>query len=138
MAVSKVVYNGETLIDLTSDTVIAEALAQGYTAHDAAGNLVIGNLIGSAKCKQVTIPANGWTKGDSWYTVTVTDEDVAAGDMIIALAADDASKMECDNILADIDTGSEEFTLYSNVQHDSAINLLYVVYKTPIVEEVLV
>lgn len=42
MAVSKVVYNGNTLIDLTGDTVAPETLAEGATAHDMAGNLITG------------------------------------------------------------------------------------------------
>ena len=42
MAISKVVYAGETLVDLTSDTVTAEVLKEGYTAHDKAGNPVTG------------------------------------------------------------------------------------------------
>ena len=40
MAISKVVYAGETLVDLTSDTVTAENLAQGVTAHRADGTSV--------------------------------------------------------------------------------------------------
>lgn len=42
MAVSKVVYGGNTLIDLTGDTVAADKLLSGYTAHDAAGNAITG------------------------------------------------------------------------------------------------
>lgn len=42
MAVNKVVYDGETLIDLTSDDVTAETLAEGVTAHDASGNPIVG------------------------------------------------------------------------------------------------
>ena len=48
MAVNKVVYNRdgieETLIDLTSDTVTADKLAKGYTAHNQAGELVTGTM----------------------------------------------------------------------------------------------
>lgn len=44
MAVSKVVYGATVLVDLTSDTVDAAHLAKGYTAHDAAGNLISGTL----------------------------------------------------------------------------------------------
>ena len=52
MAVSKVVYNGSTLIDLTSDTVTAATLLSGYTAHNKAGTKITGtyaapNLSGS-------------------------------------------------------------------------------------------
>ena len=32
-AISKVVFGGNTLIDLTQDTVVADKLLQGYTAH---------------------------------------------------------------------------------------------------------
>lgn len=40
--VNKVEYYGETLIDLTEDSVTPETLAEGATAHDAAGNLITG------------------------------------------------------------------------------------------------
>lgn len=42
MAISKVVYGGETLIDLTQDTVKAEHLISGYTAHGADGEAITG------------------------------------------------------------------------------------------------
>ena len=45
MAVNKVVYNGETLIDLTSDTVEPGSLLSGVTAHDKAGNKITGNVV---------------------------------------------------------------------------------------------
>ncbi len=44
MAVSKVVYGGETLMDLTSDTVTPETLLEGVTAHDASGAAIVGTL----------------------------------------------------------------------------------------------
>lgn len=40
--VNKVVFNGDTLIDLTSDTVDAAHLLSGYTAHDKSGALISG------------------------------------------------------------------------------------------------
>lgn len=44
MAINKVVYNTETLIDLTNDTVTPRTLAEGATAHDASGNVVEGEM----------------------------------------------------------------------------------------------
>ena len=48
MAVNKVAMNTEngveTLIDLTEDTVTPETLAEGTTAHDASGNVIVGTL----------------------------------------------------------------------------------------------
>ncbi len=42
MNVNKVDINGETVIDLTSDTVSSDNLPLGVTAHDAAGVAVTG------------------------------------------------------------------------------------------------
>ncbi len=42
MAVNKIVYGNETLIDLTNDTVVPEVLRRGYTAHKADGTVVTG------------------------------------------------------------------------------------------------
>lgn len=42
MAISKVVYGGQTLIDLTGDTVTAEKVLAGYTAHAADGSAITG------------------------------------------------------------------------------------------------
>ena len=43
MAYNKIIYGGKTLIDLTSDTVTAEQLAAGVTAHDKSGALITGS-----------------------------------------------------------------------------------------------
>lgn len=43
-AKNKVVYAGETLIDLTEDTVTPASLKSGVTAHDASGTKITGTL----------------------------------------------------------------------------------------------
>ena len=45
MAKNKIIYNGNTLIDLTGDTVTADKLLQGYTAHDRSGAQITGTAI---------------------------------------------------------------------------------------------
>lgn len=44
MAVNKVVYSGQTLVDLTADSVTADTLMEGVTAHDASGEEIVGTL----------------------------------------------------------------------------------------------
>lgn len=39
---NKVIYGGTVLIDLTSDTVTADKLAEGITAHDKSGEIITG------------------------------------------------------------------------------------------------
>lgn len=69
MAVNKVTYGGETLIDLTGDTVTADKLAQGITAHDASGAEIIGTLVASAtKIETGTFSVSNTTTYE--YTLT--------------------------------------------------------------------
>lgn len=42
MAVNKVEINGESVIDLTQDTVLPQTLLSGVTAHNAAGEPIVG------------------------------------------------------------------------------------------------
>lgn len=42
MAISKVIYGGRTLIDLTADTVTADKILKAYTAHGADGEPITG------------------------------------------------------------------------------------------------
>ena len=44
MGVNKVVYGGNTLIDLSADTVAANKMLAGITGHDKAGNPITGNI----------------------------------------------------------------------------------------------
>lgn len=44
MAINKVVLNDVVKLDLTADTVTPETLAEGVTAHDAAGNPITGTM----------------------------------------------------------------------------------------------
>ena len=45
MGVNKVIYGGQTLVDLTGDTVTAAALAKGTTAHDKTGAKITGTHV---------------------------------------------------------------------------------------------
>ena len=42
MAVNKVIYKNETLVDLTNDSVTPEYLHEGITAHAADGSIIVG------------------------------------------------------------------------------------------------
>lgn len=65
MGISKVNFGGDTLIDLTNDSVTAGTLAKGATAHNAAGEQVVGTLD---------------VKGTFYVTVTQGNGDSATAD----------------------------------------------------------
>ena len=82
MAINKVVYGNQTLVDLTSDTVTPEKLMSGETAHNAAG----GQITGTAS------PGPTYTAGDgiditnnaisvnTTFTEASTRANIASGD----------------------------------------------------------
>ena len=55
--VNKVIINGETKIDLTSDTVTASKILKGYTAHDKTGAPITGSSELDSKTTDATATA---------------------------------------------------------------------------------
>ena len=72
MGVAKVNYNDETLIDLTADTVTADTLRLGKTAHDAEGNAVTGTYtpptVQLSKTAEITENGSHTIQPDEGYT----------------------------------------------------------------------
>lgn len=69
MAANKVILNGTTLVDLTSDTVAAENLLKGYTAHKADGTIITGTLF-DGYAAVISLTDNLTTQDD----VEITDQ----------------------------------------------------------------
>ena len=62
MAYNKIVLGDETVLDLTGDTVTANKLAEGYTAHDASGNQITGTMASSGGDDPFTPIQDGKTR----------------------------------------------------------------------------
>lgn len=54
MAVNKVNFGGQTLIDLTNDKVTVDTLLKGVTAHNAAGEIITGTFEGGITAENLT------------------------------------------------------------------------------------
>lgn len=67
---NKVIFDGNTLIDLTSDTVTPSVLMEGYTAHDASGQPITGTATGGGVLIEDTIDSHGGTI----RTITTTNQ----------------------------------------------------------------
>ena len=84
---NKIIYGGQVLIDLTSDTVTAAGLAKGLTAHDKSGATIIGTNTFDADTQDATAAAAELLKGKTAYvrgkkvTGTMPDNDAVAGEI---------------------------------------------------------
>lgn len=65
--ISKVVYGGKVLIDLTADTVTAEKILAGYKAHGADGTAVTGTCQYDANTQDATATAAEILVGKTAY-----------------------------------------------------------------------
>ncbi len=67
MAVSKVIYGGATLIDLTSDTVKPDKILKGYTAHGADGEPIVGTNEYDSNTQDATAEDSEILEGETAY-----------------------------------------------------------------------
>ena len=65
--ISKIIYGGKVLIDLTQDTVVAEKLLKGYTAHGANGEILTGTCTFDADTQDATVTASEILVGKTAY-----------------------------------------------------------------------
>lgn len=74
--ISKVVYGGKTLIDLTSDTVTADKLLSGVIAHDKSGATITGACTFDADTSDATAASAEILSGKTAYVnkIKVTGE----------------------------------------------------------------
>ena len=65
--INKVVYGGKVLIDLTGDTVTAEKLMSGVTAHDKTGAIITGTCTYNADTSGATATADELLSGKTAF-----------------------------------------------------------------------
>lgn len=101
MPVSKVVYNQNTLIDLTNDTVSKDTLKKGFTAHRADGTLIIGEFIGDDYDQIDRILTAGLTDGYKHFSddgTIISTEDSEGRTLVKTFSAD---FLTCTTVLKD-------------------------------------
>lgn len=67
MAINKVIYGGNTLIDLTGDSVTKDKLLAGYTAHDKSGEVIEGTCLFDVDSTDATATAAEILNGQTAY-----------------------------------------------------------------------
>lgn len=65
--INKVVYGGEVLIDLTGDTVTADKVLKGYTAHDKSGETITGTCNYDVNSEDATVAVAEMLVGKTAY-----------------------------------------------------------------------
>lgn len=117
MPVSKVALgDGRTLIDLTSDTVDAAHLSQGYTAHGPDGSAIVGTLAAQNVLSGESAPSSSIGNNGDIYLV------LSGGGSVEAYPADyTASGMSStSNASACIDKSADEGSSTANMYSSSS------------------
>ena len=99
MAVNKVEIDGETALDLTSDTVTSDNLAYGITAHGANGEVIVGTRK-FCRIYSTTNPALTASAGAFTWTVSATDHGFTSKVLGISLY-DSEGQMVITNVTID-------------------------------------
>lgn len=109
MSVNKVEIDGETVLDLTSDTVTSDNLAYGITAHGANGEVIVGTKK-FCRIYSTTNPALTASAGIFTWTVPATDHGFTSKVLDISLY------------------DSEGQMVFTNVTIDSSYNIVVSMY----------
>ncbi len=121
MAINKVEFGGNTLIDLTSDTVTADKLLSGYTAHRADGEQITGTYTPSAVEYSGMVVFNEYTA--SAYSKTDTTS-VTGGIVANDAGAHTVNNRICAFVLNAKYTGSGTIELANNLTtHDKTLRI---------------
>ena len=67
MGKNKIIFGGETLIDLTADTVEADKLLKGATAHDKSGEIIEGACTFDSDTSDATVSVSEILDGKTAY-----------------------------------------------------------------------
>ena len=113
MAVNKVVYGATVLVDLTGDTVTADKLLKGATAHDASGEQITGTMEPGIDTSDATATVNDIAKDKTAYVngekVTgsvnevTTDGTILASDNMTFETVDSTKYIKIGNITRYVD-----------------------------------
>lgn len=110
MSVNKVEIGGETVLDLTSDTVTSDNLAYGITAHGTNGEVIVGTRK-FCRIYSTTNPALTASAGAFTWTVPATDHGFTSKVLGISLY------------------DSEGQMVFTNVTIDSSYNIVVSMYN---------
>lgn len=110
MAVSKVIYGGNTLIDISDSTITADNMLEGAIGYGANGERVTGvasaqSLYTKGRIVTFALSASAWVASDSGYTQQVS-ADVTESDYPFA---------QC-GLSADYDTACDEMVQFQLVE----------------------
>lgn len=115
MAISKVILGDQTLMDLTNDTVTADNLLEGYTAHGANGEPILGAATGGGG-STITVEETGTASATTcrWQQIVIDD---------VAYEIKGTRYMKIDSIAMNLDRNTVITFTNDAIKYDSIIDV---------------
>lgn len=115
--INRVDLNGETVLDLTADTVTPETLLVGTTAHNAKGETITGTL---APCT-VYSAENPKTLGDDYgyftWTIPAADHGFSSNKIVVSIY-----KSTGEQVLCDVKVSPTDYSVTVGLYYDTGIS----------------
>lgn len=151
MAYNKVVYGGNTLIDLTGDDITAADLLAGKTAHGADGEALTGTMTNrgavsgtiATKAGKYTVPA-GYHNGSGTVGISATEQakiiatNIKSGVSILGVTGSysgDGISLQTKSATYTPATTSQSATVTADANYDGLASVAVTVNAIPYVEE---
>lgn len=110
MAVNKVEIDGETVLDLTGDTVTSDNLAYGITAHGANGEVIVGT---KKFCRIYSTTNPELTASEKLFTWTISATDHGFTSKVLGISL----------------YNSEGQMVFANIAIDGSYNVVVSIYN---------
>lgn len=113
MAVNKVVYAGQTLIDISDTTLSSETILEGFEGYNAAGQKVAGVASYQPKITKYTRPltTSAWTAYGDYFRLPLFSSQETNAKFDLQFDIDQLIQLQADGVTA-IVAANEDGTVY--------------------------
>lgn len=98
--INKVVLGGDTVLDLTSDTVSPETLLVGTTAHNAKGETIVGTLVPCVTYSATSPEIQASENNEFTWQIAAAAHGFSSSDLFVSVYLSNGEQIFCDVVVS--------------------------------------